>query len=79
MPNEIHLVISDGRRPGQWAMRVTEPFHPLSEDAIYRALDTLHLRGVLHYADGSTREFVPDLPGRVLDRVYPPASGGEAK
>lgn len=76
MPNEIRLTISDGRRPFAGTISISEPFAPMTEDDIYHALDTLHLVGILQYPDGSTREFLPQFPSRVLERVYPPASGG---
>ena len=77
MPKQIALVISDGRNPGRERHQISEPFAPSMEEEIFSALNKLHLHGVIHYPDGSTREFYPDLPSRVLERVYPPASGGE--
>lgn len=74
--NDIRLTISDGRRSFGSTISISEPFPPMTEDDIYHALDTLHLIGILHYPDGSTREFLPQFPSRVLERVYPPASGG---
>ena len=73
--NGIWLEIQDGRNPEE-TIFVSEPFVPHQEEEIFSALNKLHLRGVIHYPDGSTREFYPDLPSRVLERVYPPASGG---
>lgn len=74
--SEIALVVSDGRNPNRDRLRIGEPFAPGMEEEIFSALNKLHLHGVIHYPDGSTREFYPDLPSRVLERVYPPASGG---
>lgn len=72
------LTICDGRNPSdEHALVVSEPFAPGTEDDVANALDTLHLRGVLRYPDGSFREFLPFLPSRFPERVYPPASCGK--
>ena len=72
------LEITDARNPRPLgAFRVSEPFDPGTEDDVAHALDTLHLRGTLRYPDGSFREFLPYLPSRFPERVYPPASGGK--
>ena len=71
------LEIIDGRNPGENVLVVSEPFDPLTEEDVAHALDTLHLRAMLRYPDGSFREFLPYLPSRFPERVYPPASGGE--
>lgn len=73
------LEIIDGRNPGENVLPVSEPFDPLTEDDVAHALDTLHLRAVLRYPDGSFREFLPYLPSRFPERVYPPASCGKEK
>lgn len=71
------LEIIDGRNPGENVLPVSEPFAPGTEDDVAHALDTLHLRAVLRYPDGSFREFLPYLPSRFPERVYPPASCGK--
>lgn len=72
------LEIIDGRNPSdEHVLVVSEPFDPLTEEDVAHALDTLHLRGVLRYPDGSFREFLPYLPSRFPERVYPPASCGK--
>ena len=72
------LTICDGRNPSdEHVLVVSEPFDPLTEEDVAHALDTLHLRAVLRYPDGSFREFLPFLPSRFPERVYPPASCGK--
>lgn len=78
-PDQFDLEVSDGREGAAFPaalLLISEPFYAGDEDKVYAALDALHLRGALHYADGSERPYMPALAARVGERVYPPASGG---
>jgi hypothetical protein len=78
-PDQFALEVSDGRDGAAFpaaSLLISEPFYAGDEDRVYAALDALHLRGRLHYPDGSDRAYLPELAARVCDRIYPPASGG---
>ena len=77
--DQFALEITDGRNPGAWALRISELFRVGDEERVAAALDTLHLRGVFRWGDGSWREMLPNLEGRWSERVYPPASGAAAE
>lgn len=76
--DQFNLAVGNGRT-GEEApvLFVDEPFSCGDEPRVREALNRLHLRGRLHYADGSWEDFAPELPARIGERVYPPASGAD--
>ena len=77
--DQFALEITDGRNPGAWGLRITDLFRVGDEKRVADALETLHLRGMFHWGDGSKQEMLPNLEGRWSERVYPPASGAAAE
>lgn len=76
--DQFNLAVGNGRSGDDAPILfVDEPFQTGDEPRVRSALDALHLRGRLHFADGSWEDFVPQLPARIGERVYPPASGAE--
>ena len=75
--DQFAVTATDGRIPG-FPVEITEPFYCGDEERVHAALNTLHLQATIHYADGSSQPFYPDLPARIGERIYPPASGGAA-
>lgn len=77
-PGMFAVLVSDGRRGGPGFLAISEPFFEGEEPGVVAALETLRLRGVLRWHDGSEQEFLPSLSKRLCERTYPPASGGAA-
>ena len=75
--DQFRLSIWNGRNQSGNGLVIEEPFANGDEPRVRHALDTLHLGARFVYADGSWEDFVPQLPARIGERVYPPASGAE--
>ena len=76
--DQFRLFVNNGRRDDSYGIAVDEPFRCGDEERVRTALNRLHLRGLLLYADGSSESFLPELPARIGERVYGPAGTAPA-